>query len=337
MMIETEQRNRVAPVDHGDPLAISIVIVTRDREDALPECLRRVLAQEGPPFEVLVVDTSSTAKTQQILNQFPEVVNIRVGDMPYSMVFARNVGLSHARGEIVTYIDDDCFVCPNWLMSLWEEYGDPEVVAVGGRVVHHPWLEPNHDDQVAIVDLGRNIIHTRWNSVPDIAIEVPSLPGGNCSVKRSVALALGGFDTNYVGSAYLEETDFFLRVRNHGGKIMFSPFAVVEHRSFPRPDKIVRSHTNFLFQYSIVRNRIYLQRKYRAPGLVKVLLSQMAHIIVMTLGMLRQALIFFVASLAGIIAGLFSPRMGGNKGLAAPAPPSEQHSERELDVPGAMT
>jgi hypothetical protein len=52
---------------------------------------------------------------------------------------------------------------------------------------------------------------------------------GNLSVKRERAIAIGGFDENYVGVAYRFETDFALRLVAAGGRIWFSPEAGLRH------------------------------------------------------------------------------------------------------------
>jgi GT2 family glycosyltransferase len=52
---------------------------------------------------------------------------------------------------------------------------------------------------------------------------------GNLSVKRDRALAIGGFDENFVGAAYRFETDFAMRIAAAGGKIWFEPGASLRH------------------------------------------------------------------------------------------------------------
>jgi len=294
---------------------VSIVIPTRDREGSLPECLDRLLAQSGPVFEIVVVDTSSSVATQEILRRYPSVVNQRLGDIPYSMVLARNWGISVARGDIVVFIDDDCYVRPQWLGELTKVFEYPNVIAAGGRIIYHPWKTRVREGPMASLDLDRDIVSAEWDREPDDIVDVPHLPGGNCAVRRDVALAVGGFDTRFTGSANLEETDFFLRVSKTGGRMVFVPTAVVEHRALPRADHIARSHTNYIYRYSVVRNRLYFLRKHRAAGLILGLRRQMVDAVVGTAGLLFSAAVFFVASVSGIIAGLLVPVVGKSTGL----------------------
>lgn len=305
--------NRLSPL-------VSVIIPTRDREEILEECLSKLLEQTGPSFEVIVIDSSSTEATQEILARFPAVRNIRLGDRPWSMVLGRNVGLSNARGEIVAYIDDDCIVRPGWLAALIKEYEDPSVIAAGGKVIYHPWKGVKEGGPVAKLDFSKDVIWAEWDRDISEIEEVPLLPGGNCSVRKEAALCVGGFDTNYIGSANMEETDFFYRISKLGGRIIFTPFAVVEHRALPRSDGIKRAHTDFVFRYSLVRNRLYFYRKHRDRGLFRATVNQVSQLVAGTLTLLWGAIVFFAASLTGIFGGLFSSRSGKSEGLSVREP-----------------
>ena len=53
------------------------------------------------------------------------------------------------------------------------------------------------------------------------------------SVRREVLLALGGIRDNYPGTCLREESDMFLRVRQAGHRIVYTPSAVVTHVAAP--------------------------------------------------------------------------------------------------------
>jgi GT2 family glycosyltransferase len=65
------------------------------------------------------------------------------------------------------------------------------------------------------------------------ACEVEHLPGGNMSFRREVFARVGGFDVRFGGSAIGEETDFCLRARRAGFRLVFEPAAAVEHLRLP--------------------------------------------------------------------------------------------------------
>lgn len=291
---------------------ISVVIPTRNREDVLEECITR-LGQEAAAAKILVeaivLDTSSCPTPFSYPgNNYLSVRYRYDGDRPFSLIYARNQGLTLARGEIVAYIDDDCFVLPGWLPALLEPYQSPQTVATGGRIVYHPWHPVRFGEPVAILNVDADTVWAEWDRVVAGPIAVPHLPGGNFSVLKSRALAVGGFDPQFTGSANLEETDFFIRVGALGGNIVFHPLAVVEHRAAPRVDGITRSGTNYLYRKSAVRNRIYLLRKHGSrAALRRGLARQLRDLAAGVYTSWRQAVVFAAASVVGLVAGLTTP------------------------------
>jgi glycosyltransferase involved in cell wall biosynthesis len=299
---------------------ISVVIPTRDRAEVLPECLDRLLAEPEPPFEIIVVDSSSSTDTQEVLAYYPSVINVRLGNIAYSMVVSRNIGISCARGDIIAFLDDDSYVLSGWLREIAGAYLDPSVVAAGGRVIFHPWKKGRSGEPVAALDMRQDIIWGEWDRIVDHIVDVPHLMGCNCSVRREIALSVGGFDTNFVGSANLEETDFFFRVSKTGGRIVFVPTAVVEHRAAPRADGITRSLTNYTYRYSAVRNRLYFLRKHKARGLRRGVYRQVIDAMVGTGRLFVGVITFFAASMAGIIGGLLTKPTSKSMGLTVQVP-----------------
>lgn len=317
---------------------ISIIIPTRNRADVLPGCLDRLLAESYSAFEVIVIDTSSSEDTQEVLARYPMVTNYWLGDIPFSMVRNRNIGISHARGEIIAFLDDDSYILPGWLDEIAHAFEDPTVAAAGGRVISHPWSIPQRGEPIAILDLERDFIWGAWDRIVDHLVDVPHLMGCNCAVRRDVALEVGGFDTNFTGSANLEETDFFFRVSQMSGRVVFVPSAVVEHHNAPRPDGLTRSRTNYTFRFSMVRNRLYFLRKHRAPGRWFGLRRQILDASAETSKLLASAATFATASVAGIAAGMLTTPVGKSEGLtqsptlaAQARPAAYQPTVRQLD------
>ena len=53
--------------------------------------------------------------------------------------------------------------------------------------------------------------------------------GGNFSVRRDIALRLGGFDEQFVRVAYNFEAEFAYRLRRGGHQIYYEPAALIHH------------------------------------------------------------------------------------------------------------
>ncbi|MEO0704037.1 MAG: glycosyltransferase family A protein, partial [Pseudomonadota bacterium] len=100
----------------SDALPVSVVVVSRDRPDALRRCLEGVAQLQYPTFEVVVVaDAAGVAAAQQM----PLADNLKIVPFERANISqARNLGISQAAGEIVAFIDDDAVPEPSWLSYL---------------------------------------------------------------------------------------------------------------------------------------------------------------------------------------------------------------------------
>ncbi len=131
-----------------------------------------------------------------------------------SMVRARNVGLAHAIGDVVAYVDDDTILCKDWSTKILESYKHELVGGVGGRVVN-------------ILDDGST---ADGFSIPTTEpVEVHRIRGCNMSFRRNVLIKTDGFDEYFMGSCFREERDLCFRVRGLGYKLLYNPKALVYH------------------------------------------------------------------------------------------------------------
>ena len=102
------------------PVAVSVVIATRNRPESVAAAVRSVLETSGPAFELLVADQSSDGATEDRLKEFAadhRVVHVALGPRP-GLSRARNDVIARARGEIIAITDDDCEVAPDWLDAI---------------------------------------------------------------------------------------------------------------------------------------------------------------------------------------------------------------------------
>jgi glycosyltransferase involved in cell wall biosynthesis len=97
---------------------ISVVLATRDRAALLPRAIASVLAQRHRALELLVVDDSEDGSAKGVVAALddPRVRVLASGGIGASG--ARNVALDVAKGEIVSYLDDDNVMHPGWLRAV---------------------------------------------------------------------------------------------------------------------------------------------------------------------------------------------------------------------------
>jgi GT2 family glycosyltransferase len=197
---------------------ISVIVCTHNGSGTILACLRGVQRLNYPAMEVIIVDDGSTDDTANIARQFPfDVISIS----HLGLSTARNVGLQHATGEIVAYIDDDAWPDPDWLTYLAITFRDEAYAGAGGPNIRPPG-ESMVSDSVA--DSPGGPIHVMLTDV-----EAEHLPGCNMAFRRDALAAVGGFDPIFRTAG--DDVDLCWRMQSAGFKLVFSPAAVVWHRA----------------------------------------------------------------------------------------------------------
>lgn len=219
-------------------VSISVVIPTCGREQVLLATVESVLRLGAllPEFSELLVIDQSASHTDAVFSQLADwdaagaIRWIRLA-APH-LTQAMNVGLLRARSEVVLFLDDDVVPGPGLLANhLAAHSRQPAPAAVVGQV-----LQPG---EVAIeVDYRptggplRRFLDFPFNSTAGCHVE--NAMAGNLSVRRTTALALGGFDTRFtppVASRF--ETEFAKRAIARRQLIWFEPSATIRHLRAP--------------------------------------------------------------------------------------------------------
>ncbi len=192
----------------------SVIVVSRHRPQALRLCLMALMQQDHPGFELIVVADPEAAL--QAAAQLGAGPGRRV--LPFdaaNISAARNLGLCHAAGEVVAFIDDDAVAEPSWLSRLTAAFARPEVVAATGFVRGRNGLSLQW--QAGEVD-NRGQDHPLAVTGPVSLAGTPrravKTQGTNCAFRRAVLMTIGGFDPAL--RFYLDEADVNLRLAGLG-------------------------------------------------------------------------------------------------------------------------
>ena len=89
---------------------ISILVAVYNTAAYLPQCLDSLLSQSLKDMEILCVDDASTDNSLTILHQYAEQderVKVFALEENKGQAHARNIGLSHATGEYIGFVDSD--------------------------------------------------------------------------------------------------------------------------------------------------------------------------------------------------------------------------------------
>ena len=94
---------------------LSVVIAAKDEQANIGRCVRTLLEQDYPDFEVIVVNDRSTDETAEIVRRLAEEDRrlrlINIGELPPGWCgknHAMHVGVGQARGQYICMMDADC-------------------------------------------------------------------------------------------------------------------------------------------------------------------------------------------------------------------------------------
>lgn len=111
----------------AEQYAVSVIIPVYSTQKYLRECLDSV-CQEAyfPRYEVLLVDDGSTDGSAEIMREYadrhPNVFALQYGEKPENrgLASARNLGLRHAHGRYVFFLDSDDAVRDQYIGRLYD-------------------------------------------------------------------------------------------------------------------------------------------------------------------------------------------------------------------------
>ena len=111
-----------------DNLPVTVIIITRDAESTLDDCLSAV--QENRPAEIIVVDGNSTDFTVEIARKYTQKVYPDGGSGKSG---ARQIGAEQATQEYIAYVDADVFLTEGALATMLSEFQNSDYVSISGQ------------------------------------------------------------------------------------------------------------------------------------------------------------------------------------------------------------
>lgn len=121
----------------GGKLKYSVIIPVYNSEKTIQKCLDSVLYQIPKEAELLVINDGSTDKSGEICRRYGvEYASVHYYEKENEGVsIARNVGLNHARGEYILFVDSDDFVEPHYwrIINYFVDCYHPDMLQWGFR------------------------------------------------------------------------------------------------------------------------------------------------------------------------------------------------------------
>jgi GT2 family glycosyltransferase len=236
----------------------SVCIVTFEREEYLGRCLKALAVYTSSDTQVVVVDASAVDSSNRVHAILPSTDYIFDRSVAGWMTRARNVALGSAKGDIVSFIDDDVVVWPGWQQNVLLAFDDCTVDAVVGRTRNGQPGEDFYEQPVGRLRPDGSLTEG-FASLTSTLVDVDHGIGANMSFRRSILARLGGFRDDYPGTAMREDTDIFLRIIKLGARSVFAPEAVVDHLPAPHAKG---ERFNLRYKLYARRNHMVLLARY---------------------------------------------------------------------------
>lgn len=126
---------------------ITIIIPARNEAENIQACLNSIVHQNYPTdlFEVIVIDDHSTDDTADIIRSYADQ-NIRLlqladfVDESNTKSFKKRaieIGVAHAKGDLIVGTDADCIVPENWLRHFAHYFEKTKAVFIAAPVNFH--------------------------------------------------------------------------------------------------------------------------------------------------------------------------------------------------------
>lgn len=275
---KTEERDVTAITDiaqspsQKSDIAISAVVITRNRKRILQHTIKNLLRETELVDEIILVDNGSVDGTaEMIATKYPGIRLIRLSGN-VGIPRARNIGALNAKRELLLFLDDDGTLDCSWLPYLARALsGNKHLAAISCKVVnisrrtsskttHTPKPQETNKHQnhekpyVATSHLGIEPTSKYSRNKIGTCLLQPAYTffGGAVLMKKSAFISAGMFPEYFLYSG--EEDDLSFRLIARGYWLAYCRQAVFTHYQLAKSDPDSRKRR----VHNYYRNRQYI-------------------------------------------------------------------------------
>ena len=206
----------------SDEPLVSIIIIFLNAERFIDEAIESVFGQTYKNWELFLVDDGSTDNSMGIALRFAKQRAERVrylehaGHQNRGMSASRNLGIRHARGEYIGFLDADDVWLPHKLerqVEILNAHREAGMI-YGSPQLWHGWTEKLEDIQRdCLQDIGvppDTVVSTPRLLTLFLAREAITPAPSDVLLRREIVEGLGGFEDSFRG--IYEDQVFFAKV-----------------------------------------------------------------------------------------------------------------------------
>ena len=199
-------------------MELTVVIPVFNGAHFLARCLTALKQSNDQPYELIVVDDGSWDGSGALA----EKAGATVVKTPRQMgpAVARNLGATHASGQVLVFIDSDVCVHPDTLGRIQARFvKEPGLAALIGSYDDAP-------EEPGLVSQYKNLLHHFVHQ--NGRQEASTFWSGCGAIRRDVFIQEGGFNELY-GRPSIEDIALGYRLRLAGYRIALDPRIQVKH------------------------------------------------------------------------------------------------------------
>lgn len=204
---------------------------------------------QGVDLTIWIIDQSDGEETARVVaahaGEDRRVRYIRTNTRGISA--ARNLGVRASSAPLILFTDDDCLVDQHWAAELAAELTSADHWAAFGRIVGVFDEQPERPQVSPGIMLATQLCPTRTVFAGN-RFNLSFGHGASMGVRREAVTRLGGFDEALGTGGPLrswEDRDFGYRVLSAGGRIIYTPRALLFHRQWRSWPGVRRTYAEY--------------------------------------------------------------------------------------------
>lgn len=212
---------------------VSLILCSRDRCEQLARTLTRlpIDAMRRWQAELVLVDSASRDGTLALMRSHASAIACQAQVVHLAepgLGRARNAGIARARGELLVFTDDDCYLAPDYLDALSRHFDAERYAWGGGRIL---CFDPED------ADYGVQTQSHFEAFAPHTRLRAGRIQGSNMLVHRRVFERVGGFREDFgSGTPFrCDDVELLARASLAGFAGAYIPELVVHHHHGRKP------------------------------------------------------------------------------------------------------
>jgi len=188
---------------------ISVIIPAKNSGRTIGKCISSVFQQDYSPLEVIVVDGGSVDNTRDIAKARGVKVFLEPKHEGNAPGVGRNYGAKKAKGDILAFLDSDCYPEKTWLSRTVKILSNPKVGVYA----------------IIVRDKNGNIVSQAYHYL-QMLISYDFAPSRCMAIRKKLFWQVDGFDETLTSG---EDNDLSYGVKELGYDVVINKESKVYH------------------------------------------------------------------------------------------------------------